>query len=85
VADNHITVIIVVSGEELKVQTNSHQPVRELVHKALNESGNHGQSPDNWVIRTDAGPVSLDLTVGAAGLHDGVKLYLSPKTGEGGN
>jgi hypothetical protein len=84
VPENHISVTIVVSGEDLEIETNTHQPLRELVRRALNESGNQGQDPNDWVLRTAAGPVSLDLTVGGAGIHSGAKLYLSPQVGEGG-
>jgi hypothetical protein len=83
--DNRISLIVVVSGEDVPIPVNTHQKLREVMHKALNESGNQGQPLENWTLKSATGPLTdLDLTVAEAGLVDGAKLYLNPKAGEGG-
>ena len=81
----NIDVTVVVSGQPERLKVNVHQTVEHLVHEALQKSGNQGQAPSEWELRTEAGNL-LDqaATVAAAGIHDGVTLFLSPKAGAGG-
>jgi hypothetical protein len=81
---NQIEVTVVVSGQGVPVKANTHQPVQELVRHALNESGNQGQDPNEWVLKAGAGPIDQSQTVGEAGIANGQTLYLSPKVSEGG-
>lgn len=84
--DNRISLVVVVSGESIDLTVNAHQKLRQLVHKALNESGNEGQPLENWTLKSEVGPLTdLEATLIEAGLVDGVRLYLNPKAGEGGN
>lgn len=80
----NIDVPVIVSGEEVTVQVNPHVKVSELVRKALHESGNAGQQPSDWVLRSDAGTIGQDQTITEAGITAGMKLYLNPAAGEGG-
>jgi hypothetical protein len=83
--DNQITVHVVVSGEDLFVQVNLHNGVDQLVRRALDESGNRGQDPSGWVLKTAAGtPIDQNQTVAQAGISGGEKLFLTPKQGAGG-
>jgi hypothetical protein len=84
--DRQIDLIVVVSGQPQPVRVNANQTVEHLVHEALKKSGNHGQPPESWELRTDAG-ASIDqaLRVGQAGLSDGMTLFLNPQAGVGGN
>lgn len=84
-SEGNIDVTVVVSGQPQPVKVNVHQTVEHLVHEALQKSGNEGQPPSDWELRTEAG-VLLDqsATVAAAGIHDGMTLFLSPKAGAGG-
>jgi hypothetical protein len=82
--EQNIEVTVVVSGQPERLKTNLHQTLEQLVHEALQKTGNHGQSPGDWELRTEEG-VLLDqhLTVGSA-LRDGQTVFLSPKAGAGG-
>jgi hypothetical protein len=82
---NNIEVVVVVSGQSERLKVNVHQTLEHLVHEALEKSGNQGQAPSEWELRTEDGRLlEQSLTGAAAGLHDGVTLFLSPKAGAGG-
>jgi len=82
---DNIEVVVVVSGQSERLKLNLHQTLEHLVHEALHKSGNQGQAPSEWELRTEDGRL-LDQgsTAAAAGLHDGATLFLSPKAGAGG-
>ena len=80
-----IDVQIVVSGQPTTIRTNLHQTVEHLVKEALRESGNKGQPPAEWELRTSDGTlIDQALTVAAAGITNGMTLFLSPRAGAGG-
>jgi hypothetical protein len=81
-----IDVHIVVSGQPTNIKTSVNQTVEHLVKEALRESGNKGQPPSEWELRTSDGTlVDQSLRVGAAGIVEGTTLFLSPHAGAGGN
>jgi hypothetical protein len=81
----NIDVTVVVSGQPERLKVNVHQTLDHVVHEALQRSGNHGQASSDWELRTEDGRL-LDqtLTAAAAGIDDGMTLFLSPKAGAGG-
>ncbi len=81
----HLDLIVVVSGSPQPVRVNIHQPLEQLVAEALRESGNVGQPPADWELRTEDGAL-LDqgVRVDGAGLHEGQTLFLNPRAGAGG-
>lgn len=83
--DNNIELVVVVSGQPERLKVNVHQTLEHLVHEALKKSGDKGQAPSEWELRSEDGTLlEQSMTVGAAGLQDGVTLFLSPKAGAGG-
>lgn len=84
-SEQNIEVTVVVSGQPERLKVNLHQTLEHLVHEALQKSSNQGQAASEWELRTEDGSL-LDqaTTVAAAGIHDGVTLFLSPKAGAGG-
>jgi hypothetical protein len=84
-SEQNIEVTVVVSGQPQKLKINVHETLEHLVHEALQKSGNQGQAPSEWELRTEDGRL-LDqtATVAAAGIHNGMTLFLSPKAGAGG-
>ncbi len=80
-----LDLIVVVSGSPHPVRINVHETLEHVVIEALRESGNVGQPPTDWELRTEGG-VLLDQTtrVDAAGLQEGQTLFLSPRAGAGG-
>lgn len=84
-SDPNITIIVVVSGQPTSLKVNIHQKIDHLVREALNKTGNKGQPPSDWELRTSDGAlIEQTLTIEAAGLIDGMTLYLSPRAGAGG-
>ena len=80
-----VSVIVVVSGQPIQIKVNVHQRVEQLVHLALQQSGNKGQPPSEWELRTSDGTlIDQSRDIDAAGITDGMTLYLSPKAGAGG-
>ena len=84
--DPNITVIVVVSGQPTSLKVNIHQKVEELVREALRQSGNQGQPPADWELRTiDGNLIGQTTRIGDAGIIDGITLFLSPQAGVGGD
>ncbi len=83
--DKHVELVIVVSGAPEAVRINRNQRLEHGVREALRESGNHGQPPEDWELRNEAGQLlALSMLPDEAGLVDGQTLFLSPKAGAGG-
>ncbi len=83
--DSQITVKVIVSGQPTSVTVNKHQKVEHLVREALNQTGNKGQPPADWELRTSDGAlIEQSLTIEAAGIVDGATLFLNPRAGAGG-
>jgi Protein of Unknown function (DUF2604) len=84
-SESHITVKVIVSGQPTSVTVNGHQKVEQLVREALNQTGNKGQPPADWELRTaDGALIEQNLTIETAGIVAGMTLYLSPRAGAGG-
>lgn len=84
-SDPNIMVNVVVSGQPTSVRVNVHQKVEHLVKEALDQSGNKGQAPSEWELRTSDGRlIEQMMTIESAGIVDGMTLYLSPRAGAGG-
>jgi len=83
--DPNIDVTVVVSGQPERLKVNIHQTLEHLVREALQRSGNQGQAPAEWELRTEDGHLlDQSVTVGDAGIPDGATLFLSPRAGVGG-
>lgn len=83
--EQNIEVTVVVSGQPERLRINVHQTVEHLIREALQRSGNQGQAPSEWELRTEDGTL-LDQGVRAGDViaHSGVTLFLNPKAGAGG-
>jgi hypothetical protein len=84
-SNNLEKLVIVVNGISYDVKANVEAPVLVVIEKALDESGNKGQPPQNWELRNAAGQL-LDPHKKLEEYHlpDGTKLFLSLKAGVGG-
>ncbi|WP_246787025.1 DUF2604 domain-containing protein [Aminobacter sp. MDW-2] len=82
---NKITLTIVVNGEPVSVEANVNAPLHTVIAKALTDSGNVGQPPENWELKDEGGTV-LDGSkkVEDLGIVDGQRLFLSLKAGAAG-
>jgi len=85
-AHSEIEITIVVSGQPERLKANDHQRLEILVREALARSGNEGQPPSDWELRTEDGRLlDQEQTVAQAEIVKGQTLFLSPKAGGGGS
>ncbi len=83
--EHRIEVTVVVSGTPAPLQTIGQEHVGTLVRDALKATGNHGQGPHEWELRTEEGQLlDQEQTVHHAGIRSGQTLFLSPQAGVGG-
>ena len=83
--NNEIDLAIVVNGQPTMVRANSNAPLRTVIARALEQTGNAGQPPENWELRDAAGaPLPLDQKIGDFNFAADVRLFLNLKAGVGG-
>ncbi len=81
---NKLEVAVIVNGEPTHVEVNANAPLRTVIPKALEESGNAGQPPENWELRKDGVLLDPSQKIKSFGLVAGAELFLSLKAGVGG-
>ncbi len=82
---NKVDLAVVVNGQPVLVEVNLNAPLRTVIPKALEESGNTGQPPENWELRdADGAELDLDRKIGNYGFPPDVRLFLNLKAGIGG-
>jgi hypothetical protein len=84
-SENKLQLVIVVNGSPTTVEANIHAPLHTIVPKALEQTGNTGQPPENWELR-DAAGVELDLQrkIETFNFAPDTKLFLNLRAGVGG-
>lgn len=82
---NKTTLHIIVNGQATTVEANGNAPLRSVLGRALEQTGNSGQPPENWELR-DSGGTLLPLEQKIEDFHfpPDVKLFLNLKAGVGG-
>jgi Protein of Unknown function (DUF2604) len=80
-----ISLAIIVNGQPTVVEANPKAPLRSVIGRALEQTGNLGQPAENWELR-DAAGVELDLArkIEEFGFGPDVQLFLNLKAGIGG-
>lgn len=83
---NKIELTVVVNGQPVQVEGNLHAPLRTIIPKALQETGNIGQPPENWELRDGPGNL-LDADQKIEDFHftHETRLFLNLKAGVGGH
>ena len=84
-AQKKVDLAVIVNGQATVVEANPNAPLHSIIGKALEQTGNSGQPPENWEFR-DAGGGLLDASKKIADFHfpPDVKLFLNLKAGVGG-
>ncbi len=84
--DPHITIKVVVNGQPTDVETNPNSPLHTIIPKALSQTGNVGQPPDQWELRDTNGAL-LDISKKIMDFHfpPNITLFLNLKAGVGGS
>ena len=82
---NKIALRFVVNGTPYPVDANLNAPLRTVMNKALADSNNNGQAPENWQLKLEDGTsLDPDKKVGTYGFAAGATLFLSLRAGAGG-
>lgn len=79
---HEVTVTVVVNGQPTEVEAPPNAAVESIIPRALDQTGNAGQPPQNWELRDAQGalvPVHEHVQKVA-----GQTLYLNLKAGVGG-
>jgi hypothetical protein len=80
-----IELTVVVNGQPTEVVANEEAVLLMVVEKALEQTGNTGQPPENWELRNASG-VELDVHKKVEDYHfkPHTQLFLNLKAGVGG-
>lgn len=79
------TLTIVVASTPTEVTRNENAPLGSVVEKALAQTNNIGQPPENWELKDKDGNVlDLNRKIKDFNFPDGIVLFLSLKAGIGG-
>lgn len=80
-----VSLTIVVNGQPTTLDVNEEEPLGALIPRALQQTGNTGQPPDQWELRDAAGEI-LDpgRKVKSFGFAPGTTLFLNLRAGIGG-
>ena len=82
---NKTTLTIVVNGTPTEVEANDNAPLRTVVPRVLEQTGNTGQPPENWELKdADGNTLDVDKKIEEFGFTDETKLFLSLKADVGG-
>ena len=81
-----LDITVVVNGQPTVVNVFENDPLSKVIVDALQQTGNSGQSPENWELRTSDGTILHDLAkaVGDYNFAPKEELFLSLKAGVGG-
>ena len=83
--NDKVDLLVLVSGEEVKVKAKPDDELLAVVTKALEKSENVGQPIENWEMRNEGGEIlDLSRTVGSYALANGTLLSLTLKAGIAG-
>lgn len=80
-----IDLTVIVNGEPTIVAAQPNSPLKTIIPKALQQTGNTGQPPESWELR-DEGGMQLDPSkkVKDYGFGPGTRLFLNLLAGVGG-
>lgn len=83
--DHHVRITVVVNGQPVVIEAEEKEKLAEVRRRALHETQNLAQPPENWEIKDEAGTV-LDPEKHVDEYHFGkeVTLFLSLKAGAAG-
>jgi hypothetical protein len=80
-----VDLAVIVNGQPTVVEANPRAALESVIARALEQTGNVGQPPDQWEIR-DASGIELDRhrKIEDFQFPPGMKLFLNLKAGVGG-
>jgi len=76
---------MLVNGQQATVTVNQKNALHSALPSALEQTGNLGQPPENWEIRTPDGTLlDPNARISAFGFGEGATLYANLRAGIGG-
>jgi hypothetical protein len=80
-----VDLAVIVNGQPTVVVASANAPLHSIVGKALEQTGNSGQPPENWEFRDSAGAL-LDASkkIEDFNFAADARLFLNLKAGIGG-
>lgn len=83
--ENKFVIAVIVNGQLTSVEANVHAPLDTIIPRALQQTGNTGQPPDNWELRDAQGSL-LDTSkkISSFNFASDIQLFLNLKAGIGG-
>jgi hypothetical protein len=82
---DYFELTIVVNGQPTQVKADLHEPLASIIPPALEQTGNSGQPPQNWELRTAEGKIlPLERKIESFHFHPGTTLFLNLRAGIGG-
>lgn len=86
VKSNHLQLVFIVNGKEtLVTNLNSQQPLKDAVEKALEQTGNSGRPLTDWQVKHNDTDLSVTKSIAEFHFPPDAKIFLSLKSGVGGN
>jgi hypothetical protein len=80
-----LEVTVVVNGQPTSVSVNPEAPLHTIIPKALAQTGNVGQPPENWELRDVSGTLlDVNREISTFGITNETRLFLNLKAGIGG-
>jgi hypothetical protein len=81
-ADNKISIVVVVNTEDVSVSVNVNQPLHVVAELALKDSESKDRPLTDFDLKDSSGTkLDLNTKVGDADIQDGAKLYLALRAG----
>ena len=82
---HRLVITVVVNGDPAEIRIDEEAPLRSVIPKALEETGNVGQAIDNWELKDSSGTLlELDRKIEDFGFTHETILFLSLKAGVAG-
>lgn len=83
--DNLVSLTFIVNGKEVTIEkVNVHQPLKVAVTKALEETGNTGRELSDWLVKWNDQDLNISLKVEEFHFPPDAKIFVSLKSGKGG-
>lgn len=79
--DNRGTLVVVVLGDEVVVEYNENEPLKNVVNSALKKSGNEARKDEDWQLKYDGVLLDLSKKVREYNFPTTAILYLSLSEG----
>lgn len=80
-----LTLLFVVSGQNVELDVNVETPFQAAIARALETSRNTGRPPQDWELRDERGTLIDPATkIGDYRLANGTRLFLTLRVGAGG-